>query len=363
MQQRVSGPLGGQGVEAPPRVRAYATSLSYTFAYKFGSKGKGPGQFMDPHDVSFDKAGNVFIPDRVRNDVQVFTHTGKYVRKFGGPGSGNGQFNVPYSTAHDAADNFYVSDRGNNRIQKLSHSGTFITKITSAGGKGFNAPEDLAFDFTNGDFYVCDTGNNRVVKFNKNHKFLLQWGSKGSGNGQFDHPHAIDVGTDRNVYVSCGHQPYIQKFSPTGKFIKKWGSEGDGQGQVRMFLEHLDVDVFGRIHLINNDIRPIINVWDQNGNWLTSYGKPKKGGADGQFSEPEHVTTDSAGRPFVVDSGNFRIQVFNVSGGGAVKGGPGANKGAPALSLPSLPSWATQQNLLIGGAVLVGGLLLLSLRD
>ena len=284
--------------------------ISYVYDRKFGSKGNGPGQFQDPHDISFDRQGNAFIPDRVRNDVQVFDHSGKYLRKFGGPGTGNGKFDVPYSTAHDPQDNFYVSDRGNNRVQKLTHDGAFIKKITSAGGKSLKAPEDIAFDFVNGDWYLADTGNERIVKFDKNDNFLLQWGSKGNGNGKFDHPHAIDVGTDRNVYVSCGHLPYIQKFSPTGQFIKQWGSEGNGPGQVRLFLEHLDIDKFGRLHLINNDVRPIVNVWDQNGNWLTQYGNTSKGSANGQFNEPEHVTVDDSGYPWVVDSGNFRIQIF-----------------------------------------------------
>ena len=283
---------------------------TYTFDYKFGSKGSGNGQFLDPHDVSFDKAGNVFIPDRGRSDVQVFTHDGKFIKKFGGPGKGPVQFNVPYSTAHDPNDNFYVSDRNNNRLQKLTPAGAFIKQITTAGGKSLNRPEDLAFDFTNGDYYVTDTGNNRILKFDKADKFLLQWGSKGNGNGKFDHPHSIDVGPDRNVYVACGPIVPIQKFDGTGKFIKQWGTEGNGQGQLRSFLEHMDIDQFGRLHIINNDIRPIVNVYDLNGNWLTQYGNVKKGSADGQFSEPEHVTCDSAGKPFVVDSGNFRIKVF-----------------------------------------------------
>ena len=284
--------------------------LNFKFAYKFGTKGNGNGQFQDPHDVSFDSSGNVFVPDRVRSDIQKFTHEGVFLSKFGGPGSGPGQFNVPYSIAHDSNNNIYVSDRENNRIQKLTNDGVFITELKSINGKNFVMPEDLAFDFTNGDLYITDTGNNRIVKLDKNLNFILQWGSKGTGDGQFDHPHAIDVGPDRNVYVSSGFQPYIQKFDPNGKFIKKWGKEGSGDGEMIMFLEHLDVDSEGRVFLINNNIRPVVQVWDSEGNYLTKFGSEKEGSANGQLAEPEHVTVDNDGKPFIVDSGNFRIQVF-----------------------------------------------------
>ena len=284
--------------------------LNFKFAYKFGTKGNGNGQFQDPHDVSFDSSGNVFVPDRVRSDIQKFTHEGVFISKFGGPGSGPGQFNVPYSIAHDSNNNIYVSDRENNRIQKLTNDGVFITELKSINGKNFVMPEDLAFDFTNGNLYITDTGNNRIVKLDKNLNFILQWGSKGTGDGQFDHPHAIDVGPDRNVYVSSGFQPYIQKFDPNGKFIKKWGKEGSGDGEMLMFLEHLDVDSEGRVFLINNNIRPVVQVWDSEGNYLTKFGSEKEGSANGQLAEPEHVTVDNDGKPFIVDSGNFRIQVF-----------------------------------------------------
>ena len=38
-----------------------------------------------------------------------------------------------------------------------------------------------------GDLYVVDRGNSRVLKFDPSGKFLLQWGSQGTGDGQFDH--------------------------------------------------------------------------------------------------------------------------------------------------------------------------------
>jgi len=302
------GGTTGGGAGAPPPT----AGTTYTFDYKFGTKGNGDGQFQDPHDVSFDKADNVFVTDRVRNDIQVFTHAGKFIRKFGGSGSAPGKFNVPYSVQLDSADNIYVADRGNNRIQKLTHEGVPISQITSGGGKAFKAPEDVIFA-ANGDMFICDTGNERVVKFDKNHTFLLQWGSKGKADGQFDHPHSSAIGPDGNVYINSGNQGYIQVFNTSGKFLRKFGTPGKGEGQLLVFLEHMDIDKFGRLHIVNNDARPIVSVFDAlTGKYLTKYGTGTKGSANGQFNEAEHVTIDSAGKPFVVDAMNQRIQVFKV---------------------------------------------------
>jgi hypothetical protein len=290
--------------------------VTYTYERKFGSQGSGNGQFLNPHDISFDAAGNVFVCDRDRNDIQKFTNAGVYVSKFGSSGSGNGQFDVPYAIQHDPTHAFiYVCDRENNRVQKIDAvTGAYISKITTVNGQALNKPEDITFDKVTGDMYITDTGHNRIIKLDKNHNFILQWGSTGSGNGQFQHPHSINTDSVGNVFISCGDQAYIQKFTPVGVFIKKFGTNGTGPGQTQQFLEHMDIDIFGYVHLINNDSRPIINVWNTNGDWITQYGNTSSGSANGQFKEPEHVTCDPAnGKPFVVDCKNFRIQVFSVS--------------------------------------------------
>ncbi len=280
----------------------------YEFEYKFGKNGSGDGQFLDPHDASFDSSGNVFVSDRNRNDVQKFTHEGVFISKFGGPGSGNAQFNVPYAIQHSPSGDIYVCDRDNDRVQRLSSAGAYISQITTVNGQALNAPEDICF-VSNGDMFISDTGNNRIVKLNSSHAFILEWGQKGSGNGEFDHPHSMDIGPDGNIYISSGNQPYIQVFTLTGTFIRKWGSYGRNDGQLLTFLEHLDIQG-ERLHIVNNDARPIVTVFDLQGNFLTKYGKETKGSANGQFNEAEHVTVDSNGHPFVIDAGNQRVQVF-----------------------------------------------------
>ena len=45
--------------------------------------------------------------------------------------------------------------------------------------------------------YVADYGNNRIQKFDSNGNFITKWGSKGTGDGQFDYPTGIAVDSIR----------------------------------------------------------------------------------------------------------------------------------------------------------------------
>ncbi len=48
------------------------------------------------------------------------------------------------------------------------------------------SPRVIAVDSSN-NVYVADSGNYRVEKFDSNGNYLTQWGSYGSGNGQFEY--------------------------------------------------------------------------------------------------------------------------------------------------------------------------------
>jgi DNA-binding beta-propeller fold protein YncE len=63
-----------------------------------------------------------------------------------------------------------------------------------------------------GNVYVADTNNDRIQKFDSNGSYLSQWGTNGSGDGQFEFPK--DVGTDAagNVYAADAGNYRVQKF-------------------------------------------------------------------------------------------------------------------------------------------------------
>lgn len=54
---------------------------------------------------------------------------------------------------------------------------------------------------SNGNIYVNDIESNRIKKFSKEGTDILSWGSTGSGDGQFNHPHGNEIDRDGNIYV------------------------------------------------------------------------------------------------------------------------------------------------------------------
>jgi tripartite motif-containing protein 71 len=316
----------------------------YSYLFKFGSNGTGDGQFVRPHDVAFDFEGNVYISDRELNNIQKFKSNGTFIKKWGSGGENIGQFDQPYSLViNPSSDEIYAIDRGNNRIQKFDTEGNFIQQWNKTGVPGggdeegaFFMPEDLAIDLRSGYIYIADTGNNRVIKFGKDFSYISEWGTpegeESTKEGEFTHPHGIDVDSKGNVYVNELAEeppttPRIQKFDSNGNFLMQWGSEGSGEGQFTHGLEHLDVDSKDRVYMVNGEVDSEVEVFDTEGNFITKIGdgrckidkevrnddekmaQPHE--CDGKFNTPEHLNIDdSNGNVWVVDKGNQRIEIF-----------------------------------------------------
>ncbi len=60
------------------------------------------------------------------------------------------------------------------------------------------------------------TLNNRVEKFNSNGEYISQFGTQGSGNGQFYNPLSIALDSSNNIYVVDAGNDRVQVFSQNG---------------------------------------------------------------------------------------------------------------------------------------------------
>jgi DNA-binding beta-propeller fold protein YncE len=64
--------------------------------------------------------------------------------------------------------------------------------------------------------------------------FVTEWVGDGqSGDANFSTPHDVAVAPDGSVYVPGRGSNRIQKFTPDGVFVTEWGTYGTGDGQFR----------------------------------------------------------------------------------------------------------------------------------
>jgi len=88
-------------------------------------------------------------------------------------------------------------------------------------------------------------------KLQQNYSFVTEWGSKGTGNGQFLRPHDLEFDKDHKyLYVVDRDGNRIQVFDKNGKFLFKFGEKGKGDGQF-IVPYGLYVDVRGHVWVVD----------------------------------------------------------------------------------------------------------------
>jgi DNA-binding beta-propeller fold protein YncE len=174
--------------------------------------------------VAIDARGNVygFQRDDPTSKVIVFDAHGKHVKTWG-----EGAF--PYAHGMRALrDGFiWTTDRQAQLVLKFDADGKQLFALgqknvagTMESTDAFNGASDVAMA-ENGDIFVSDGEgqNTRIVRFSKDGRFIKAWGSKGSGPGQLQTPHAIFIDGKGRVWVADRGNKRLQIFDQDGKFL------------------------------------------------------------------------------------------------------------------------------------------------
>ncbi len=95
-----------------------------------------------PQGVAIDqKTGDLYVVDKTKDQVEVFSDTGTFVSVFGSEGTGNGQFKAPTEVAVDNSGTLtegdvYVIDggepKGANRVETFNEKGEYLSQLTQA---------------------------------------------------------------------------------------------------------------------------------------------------------------------------------------------------------------------------------------
>jgi sugar lactone lactonase YvrE len=322
----------------------------------WGSKGDKPGQFKAPAGIALDEQGRAYVADTGNHRIQVFDAGGKLIHSFGAKGSGLREFNSP-SGLFAQRGLLYVADTGNSRVQILTYGGIFISQIVVKTKKDeMKEPVAVAADVQN-RIYVLDAGSNKIRIFDQDGVPVAQFGSKGKGMEGFYDPRGLAVDGRGNIYVADTGNYKVKKFDPQGKLVASLGSEGDGPGQFREPAS-LAVDNDGKAFVLDagkhtlqifacecGESQPLTPAspratvdlvkeipgeasaiaatkrpWAIVNDSISAVGVlagrtiGSRGSEPGMLKKARGLTLDTAGKFWVADTGNDRLQKFSIEG-------------------------------------------------
>jgi streptogramin lyase len=278
----------------------------------------GLGINSDNNIVVFHRASRVWQEPMPEDKIQENTiltinkQTGEILKSWGAD-----LFIMPHGLEVDKENNVWVTDVALHQIFKFSSDGNLLltlgeAKVPGNDSEHFNLPTDVAVS-NDGSFYVSDGyGNSRVVKFSKEGEYLLEWGTFGNKQGEFNIPHGIDLDKYGNVYVADRENNRIQKFDAKGNFIAVW------QNKITEQLYSVTIDnendhLFGIDYMTVNDTvvkGSDIFRFDLNANLQIQFGRT--GFYNGPISRYHDIQIDDEGSIYVGDILGNTVQKFRL---------------------------------------------------
>jgi DNA-binding beta-propeller fold protein YncE/transcriptional regulator with XRE-family HTH domain len=213
---------------------------------RWGSEGRGPGQFQHIGGVAVGKGGDVYVTDLAGGRVERFSPTGTFISQWG-PQLGM-RLRSPQALALDSSGNVYTADSTQERVLKLSPSGKLLASLREAGttSGGFNDRVGLALD-RQGNLYMADRNNFRIQKLSPAGKVLFVLGSAQGGlpphsSGQLNVPSAVAMDSDGQMYVADGVNDQVLIFNEKGEFLAAWTHLGFGSDPSTSNLSAVALD-------------------------------------------------------------------------------------------------------------------------
>jgi DNA-binding beta-propeller fold protein YncE len=221
-------------------------------------------------------------------------------------GSNDDRLLFPFGVAVDVDDNIYVTDIKRGVIAVFDRDEKFKHYIGDYKGEhAFEQPNSIAIDAASGRIYLADTTRQFVLIFDRNGKKLASIGKRGGGTGPAQFRLPTDVALHgRELFVLDKRNARIQVLDLDGHYKREFATQGLSSASRGMAI-----DSQGLIY-VPLDIG-VIEIFNPQGDFVMRFGT--YGSAPGEFIEPQGIFIDSADRLYITDTGNRRVQVFQIT--------------------------------------------------
>ena len=256
--------------------------------------------------VAVDRAGLVYLIQRgdQADPIVVIDRAGRVVRSWG-----RGLYVLPHGIRVDLDGNVWTTDASTSIVRKFSPDGTLLLTITVGDVPASCLARartcgttDVGFG-PNGHVYVTDGyANARVLEYAANGDKVRQWGTPGSGPGQFNLPHSIAI-DDGIIYIADRGNSRVQRFDLEGRFLSEWPVPGN-PFSLQLANGTLWVDIARRE--ASGTLQPTLAKMELRTGRVLGIGNVPGGHGIAALARGDTIVMDSASTAFLVTVGSPR---------------------------------------------------------
>jgi DNA-binding beta-propeller fold protein YncE len=213
---------------------------------------------------------------------------------------------APNAVCSDGADRLFVTDPAEQAVLVFDLAKRTLTSWRIPKDRGaLTQPVAMAYDPA-GRLLVSDSSSSRIVVFSSSGTYKGEFGA-----GHFSRPcgMAYDATRRRLLVVDAGaHQ--LVAMTLDGKEIARIGGRGSRPGEFN-YPTFVAVDAAGRV-FVSDTLNFRVQVFDADLRPLRQIGR--KGDMPGYFSQPKGLVVDAHDHLYVVDAHFEGVQVFDEHG-------------------------------------------------
>jgi sugar lactone lactonase YvrE len=307
-----------------------------------------------PFDICFDRAGNLYFSDTFNNRIRrvdgrgiITTVAGNGDKAYSGDGgpAANAALNEPYGVVADRAGNLFIADRLNRRVRRVDGATGIITTLAGTGEAAYGGdggpaaraglaePNGLAFGPGETGLYITDVADNRVRVVDLAAGTIATFAGTGAGEHSGDGGNATDAGTfgaravkvggDGTVYILERQGSSLRAIDPATGIIRTVagttarGYAGDGGPALAAVFDapkEMAIDRDGSLLIVDTENHAIRRI--DRATWIVTNlaGGRQGGGGDGGPAElagldrPHGAVVGPDGAVYIGDTNNHRIR-------------------------------------------------------
>jgi sugar lactone lactonase YvrE len=307
-----------------------------------------------PFDICFDRAGNLYFSDTFNNRIRrvdgrgiITTVAGNGDKAYSGDGgpAANAALNEPYGVVADRAGNLFIADRLNRRVRRVDGATGIITTLAGTGEAAYGGdggpaaraglaePNGLAFGPGETGLYITDVADNRVRVVDLAAGTIATFAGTGAGEHSGDGGNATDAGTfgaravkvggDGTVYILERQGSSLRAIDPATGIIRTVagttarGYAGDGGPALAAVFDapkEMAIDCDGALLIVDTENHAIRRIDRRTGIVANLAGGRQGGGGDGgpaelaELDRPHGAVVGPDGAIYIGDTNNHRIR-------------------------------------------------------